>query len=308
MELRHLRYFVAVAEELHFGRAAERIHISQPPLSQQIRQLEEEIGVKLFHRTKRRVLLTHAGKIFLEEARQILDLSGRAVHSARRAERGEIGRLVIGLVGSATFSLAPPVLRSFRARFPDVELILRELTTDQQVDALQNGNIHIGFLRQPVRKDALHIETILRESFMVALATDHALTADSHVALELLAAEPFVMFSRQQGATFYDQVMKLCHQAGFSPKVAQESIQIPTILGLVSGGLGIAIVPASARNLQMTGVTYRTLTGVTQTTELAMAWRRDDESPVLMAFLNVAREFQASSPDISAPPNTKRDR
>lgn len=297
MELRHLRYFVAVAEELHFGRAAERVHISQPPLSQQIRQLEEEIGVELFHRTKRRVLLTHAGKIFLDEARQILDMSGRAVHSAQRAERGEIGRLVMGLVSSATYSLAPSVLRSFRERFPDVELILGELTTDQQLEALQKGRISIGFLRRPVRNNALHIETILREPFMVALPADHAAAAYSHLSLQMLATEPFIMFSREESATFYDETMNLCNQAGFSPKVAQEAVQIPTVLGLVSVGVGIAIVPASARNLQMTGVTYRALTGVTQTTELAMAWRRGDESPVLLAFLDVAREFRASTPD-----------
>ncbi len=294
MELRHLRYFVAVAEELHFGRASERLHISQPPLSHQIRQLEEEIGVKLFHRTKRRVLLTHAGKIFLEEARQILDLSAKAVQEAQKAERGEIGRLVIGIVVSATYSLAPPILRSFRERFPEVELILREQTTDQQLDALQKGNISVGFLRQPARNDALYFETILREPFMVALPADHVLAAGSRVSLDMLATEPFIMFSRRQGPTFYDQIMSLCNQAGFSPTVAQEAVQMPTVLGLVSVGLGIALVPASVQNLQMTGVSYRVLTGVTQTTELAMGWRREDESPVLRAFLDVAREFQAS--------------
>jgi DNA-binding transcriptional LysR family regulator len=300
VELRHLRYFVAVAEELHFGRAAERVHIAQPPLSQQIRQLEEQIGVKLFHRTKRRVLLTHAGKIFLEEARQLLDLSRKAVQSARRADRGEIGQLVMGIVGSATYCLAPPVLRSFRERFPEVELILRELTTDQQLNALQRGSITIGFLRQPVRNDALYAETILREPFVVALPTDHALAAGSLVSLGMLATEPFIMCSRQEGATFYDQIMSLCNEAGFSPRVAQEAVQMPTVLGLVSVGIGIAIVPASVQNLQMTGVTYRVLTEVTQTTELAMAWRRDDESPVLRAFLAVAREFRASAPDLDS--------
>ncbi len=282
---------MAVAEELHFGRAAERVHIAQPPLSQQILLLESEIGVKLLERTKRRVRLTHAGKVFLEEARRILDLSDQAVQAAQRADRGEIGRLVVAFVASGTYIFVPSVLRGFRERFPDVQLILKEMTTDQQLDALRESVIHVGFLRQPIRNEALTIETVLREPFMVAMPSDHHLANVEGVELEALADEPFVMFSRQQGATFHDQIMSACAKAGFSPKVAQEAMQIPTVLGLVSVGIGVALTPASVRNLRMTGVTYKPLIGVAQTTELAMAWRRDDDSPVSMAFLQVARKM-----------------
>jgi DNA-binding transcriptional LysR family regulator len=291
MELRHLRYFVAVAEELHFGRAADRVHIAQPPLSRQIALLEEEIGVRLFERTKRRVQLTHAGKVFLEEARRILALSDEAAQAARRAERGEIGRLVVAFVVSAAYMFVPLVLRAFRKRFPDVELILRELTTEQQLDALHDSSIHVGFLRQPTRTEALSFETVLREPFMLAVPSDHPLASEEGVELENLAEEPFVMFSRQQGATFHDLILSACANAGFSPKVAQEGTQIPTVLGLVSVGIGVALAPASVLNLRIPRVTYKPLIGLTQTTELAMVWRRDDASPVSTAFLQVAREM-----------------
>ncbi len=290
MELRHLRYFVAVAEELHFGRAAERIHIAQPPLSQQIRQLEEELGVKLFHRTKRRVQLTHAGEIFMEEALQILAHSEKAIRLARRADRGEIGRLVVGFVGSMTYRFLPSALRSFRDQFPDVELVLRELTSDQQIKALRDRTIDVGFLRQPIKDDALNVETIFREPLILALALDHVLANRAHISLDMLANEPFVMVSRKESPTFYDQITGLCNAAGFSPKVVQEAIQLPTILSLVSVGIGVTLVPASFQNLQVLGVTYRALTGIGKNTELAVARRRNDDSPVLLAFLSVVRD------------------
>jgi DNA-binding transcriptional LysR family regulator len=290
MELRHLRYFVAVAEELHFGRAAERVHIAQPPLSKQIRQLEEEIGVKLFQRTKRRVRLTHAGDIFLDEARQVLDQCERAVRSAQRAERGEIGRLIVSFVATASYSFVPVALRAYRKLFPDVELVLRELTTEEQLKALHMGSVHVGFLRQPISDPVLRIETVLREPLVVVLPADHALASSPSIALERLAREPFVMFSRQQGTTFYDRIVSLCHQAGFSPRVVQEALQMPTALGLVSVGIGVALAPASVQNFRMTGVVFKNLTEVRQTTELAMAWRRDEESPALLAFLDVVRD------------------
>jgi DNA-binding transcriptional LysR family regulator len=297
MELRHLRYFVAVAEELHFGRAANRVGIAQPPLSKQIQQLEDEIGVKLFKRTKRSVSLTHAGETFLKEARQTLELSGRAVRSARRADRGEIGRLVVSFVGSATYSFLPYALRSFRNRFPHVELVLRELTTYEQLDALRRKAVDVAFVRKPIKDDALFIETLFQEAFIAALPGGHALASRTSIPLPMLAQEGFVMFSRQQGMTFYDQVVSLCHQAGFSPNVVQEAVQIPTVLGLVSAGMGVTLVPASVRKLRLAGVVYRNLEQVDRITELALAYRPDDESPVLSAFLNVTRElaFQGHS-------------
>jgi DNA-binding transcriptional LysR family regulator len=301
MELRHLRYFVAVAEELHFGRAASRVGIAQPPLSKQIQQLEDEIGVKLFKRTKRRVSLTHAGETFLKDARQALDLSERAIRSAQRADRGEIGRLVVGFVGSATYSFLPYALRSFRSRFPHVELFLRELTTYEQLDGLHTKAVDAGFVRQPIKDDALFIETLLQEPFILALPTHHALASRASISLKMLATEGFVMFSRQQRTTFHDQVVSLCHQAGFSPKVVQEAVQIPTVLGLVSAGMGVTLVPASIKKLQFAGVVYRDLAQLDRITELAMAYRRDDESPVLQSFLNVTREFATQTHSQNAP-------
>ena len=303
MELRHLRYFVAVAEELHFGRAANRVGIAQPPLSKQIRQLEDEIGVKLFKRTKRSVSLTYAGETFLKEARQALELSERAVRSARRADRGEVGRLVVSFVGSATYSFLPYALRSFRTRFPHVELFLRELTTYQQLDGLHRKAVDAGVVRPPIKDDALFIETLLQEPFIVALPEGHALASCTSITLQMLAPEGFVMFSRQQGTTFHDQVVSLCHQAGFSPKVVQEAVHIPTVLGLISAGMGITLVPASIRKLQFAGVLYRDLAQVDRITELAMAYRRDDESPVLQSFLNVTRElaFQKTAEILCSP-------
>jgi len=294
MELRHLRYFVAVAEELHFGRAANRVGIAQPPLSKQIQQLEDEIGVKLFKRTKRRVSLTHAGETFLKEARQTLHLSERAVRSARRADRGEIGRLVLGSVGSATYSFLPYALRLFRNRFPNVELVLLELTTHEQLDALHEKAVDAAFVRQPIKDDALFIENLFQESFIVALPLHHALASRTSIPLRLLTSEGFIMFSRQQRITFYDQVASLCHEAGFSPKIVQEAVQIPTVLGMVSAGMGVALVPSSVQKLRLAGVAYRNLEKVDRTTQLAMAWRCDDDSPVLSAFLNVAREVVCS--------------
>jgi DNA-binding transcriptional LysR family regulator len=300
MELRHLRYFVAVAEEMHFGRAANRVGIAQPPLSKQIQQLEEEIGVKLFKRTKRSVSLTHAGATFLNEARQTLELSERAVRSARRADRGEIGRLVVGFVGSATYSFLPYALRFFQNKFPHVELVLLELTSYQQLDALHRKAVDVGFVRKPIKDDALFIETLFQEPFIVALPSHHALASRTSVPLQMLALEGFVMFSRQRGTTFHDQVVSVCHQAGFSPNVVQEAVQIPTVLGLVSAGMGVTLVPSSVQKLRLAGVVYRNLTQVDRTTELALAYRRDDESPVLVAFLNVAREIAFQTHNQSA--------
>jgi DNA-binding transcriptional LysR family regulator len=295
VELRHLRYFVAVAEELHFGRAAERVGIAQPPLSKQIQQLEDEIGVKLFKRSKRRVSLTHAGKTFLNEARQTIDLSERAVRLAQRADRGEVGRLVVGFVGSATYSFLPYALRSFRTRFPHVELVLRELTTYEQLDGLHRKAVDAGFVRQPVKDDALFIETLLEEPFIVALPSQHVLASRPRISLRTLAQEGFVMFSQQQRTTFHDQVIALCHEAGFSPKVVQEAVRIPTVLGLISAGMGLTLVPASIQKLQFAGVVYRDLAEVDRMTALAMEYRRDDESPVLRSFLNVTRELTAQT-------------
>ncbi len=290
MELRHLRYFVAVAEELHFGRAATRLGMAQPPLSQQIRRLEEELGVLLFERTKRRVQLTEAGRVFLDEARRTLAQAERAARAAQRAQRGEIGRLEVGYVGSAAFDVLPEILRTFRARFPEVELALHELTTAQQVRALDDERIGVGFLRPPLYDGRLASRVILREPLVVALPATHPLAHHRRIPLGALAGEPFILYPRHLAPGPYDQVLSLCHQAGFSPRVTQEAVEMQTIAGLVAAGIGVSLVVATVQDLRSSGVVYRALDGAAPTMDLAIAWRRDDPSRVLAAFLGIAAD------------------
>jgi DNA-binding transcriptional LysR family regulator len=289
MELRHLHYFVAVAEELHFGRAARRLLIAQPPLSQQIQKLEEELGVQLFRRTKRRVELTEAGQVFLQEARQALAQVEQAVIAVRRASGGEIGRLTVGFVGSASYEILPALIRRFHERFPDVELVLREATTSQQVRALHEGRIHVGLLRPPISDDSLVVESFLTESLIAALPETHALAGQPVISLQALARERFITFPRHLGPGLYDQIISVCQRAGFSPQITQEAVQMQTILGLVATGIGVALIPASARSLRSAGIAYSELQGIESAVEMALAWRRDNTSTTLCAFLEVAR-------------------
>ncbi|MBR8837637.1 MAG: LysR family transcriptional regulator [Stigonema ocellatum SAG 48.90 = DSM 106950] len=291
MELRHLRYFVAVAEELHFGRAAERLHMTQQPLSQQIRQLEEELGVLLFHRTKRRVQLTEPGKAFLGEVRQILQKADHAVEVARLVAKGESGRLKVGFSGFATYSILPKVLRIFRERFPQVELELEEMTTSAQVQALQDHQIHLGLMIPPVPDATLALELILQEPFVVILPETHYLATQPELALSALANESFILVSRHLEPGYYDQCISLFQQAGFSPKVIQKASQKQTILGLVSAGMGVSLAPASIRNIHRTGVLYTALKTPMSQVDLAAVWRQDESSPILRTFLKVIREI-----------------
>lgn len=287
MELRHLRYFVTVAEELHFGRAAQRLQMAQPPLSQQIRQLEQELNVQLLHRTKRIVRLTEAGQVFLQQARQILTQSEEAIEAAQRASRGEVGRLVIGFVGSATYSILPTALKAFRHQFPDVRLILHEMTTTEQIEALHDNRIHLGFIRPPLNDDRLRVESVYQESLVAVLPEAHAIATQKQVSLRSLACEPFILFPRHLGAGLYDQIIGLCQQSGFTPQVAQEAIQMQTIVSLVAAELGVALVPASLQNLQRVGVVYKPLEEQTPKVELAVAWRRNETSRIVHQFLEV---------------------
>lgn len=289
MELRHLRYFITVAEELHFGRAAQRLHMAQPPLSQQIRQLEKELGVQLFQRTKRSVQLTDAGQVFLVEAQRILVQVAQAVLTAQQASRGEIGQLVVSFVSSAAYNVLPKTLQVFRVSFPDVNLILHELTTDKQLQGLRDGWIDLGFLRPPVEDDTLNIATIFQESLVVALPENHPLSVQKQIPLKALINELFILFPRHLGPKLYDQIVSLCQQAGFSPKVIQEAIQMQTIVSLVAAEIGIALVPASLQNLQRTGVIYRAIQEATPQAEIAVIWRCNDLSPVLQQFLKVVK-------------------
>lgn len=290
MELRHLHYFITVAEELHFSRAAERLHISQPPLSQQIRDLEEELGVKLFERTKRQVHLTEAGKVFLERSYLVLAQLKQAIEATQQIGRGEVGRLAIGFVDSAMYTLLPELLRVFREQFPAVELQLHELTTAQQIQALHHKQVDIGIVRSAINESGLSVECLLPESLVLALPETHPLSAQTQLSLSTLADELFILFPAKMGPVFYEQIIHSCQQAGFRPKVAQEAVQMQTIIGLVAAGLGIAIVPASLQNFHRSGVIYRPLQEQIPKTGLYLAWRQHDFSPVISAFLNLVRK------------------
>ena len=290
MELRHLRYFVTLAEELHFGRAAERLHIAQPPLSQQIRQLEAELGFELFHRTKRKVQLTEAGQVFLGEVQQIMRQLQQAIQVGRQISRGEIGQLVVGFVSSAAYNILPIILRTFRSYVPGVSIELRELTTDQQLEWLREGRMDVGLLRPPVEENRFSCETIFQESLMVALPEAHLLASQSNVCLTSLANEPFILFPRILAPGLYDLIISLCQQAGFSPKVAQEAIQMQTIVSLVAAEMGVAIVPASLQNLQRIGVIYKTVLEPTPKVAIAMIWRKNETSPTVLKLVEIVKQ------------------
>lgn len=289
MELRQLRYFVAVAEELHFTRAAARLGIAQPPLSQQIRGLEREIGVQLFHRTKRRVELTEAGRVLLQGARRVLAEAERAEEEASRAARGEVGHLAIGFVGTAAVDVLPRVIRDYRNRFPDVRLTLHQLPTEQQVTRLRSGEIQVGFVRLPVADASLSVDTVLREAVLAVVPEDHRLAELGEIELRELADERFILFPRSFGPGLHDRIVRLCNAAGFSPRIDQEAVEMHTIAGLVAAGLGVSLVPESTRKLRQEGARYLDLSGTEPIWELAVARRRSDESALVGHFVEAAR-------------------
>ncbi|HBO1231987.1 TPA: LysR family transcriptional regulator [Pseudomonas aeruginosa] len=297
MELRHLRYFIAVAEELHFGRAAERLGISQPPLSQQIQALEEEIGARLFERTNRRVELTDAGRLFLDESRQVLAQVDKAVLLARRAHLGELGELKIGFTSSAPFtSTIPSSIHAFRKAYPDVHLDLQEMSSRQVLKALLEESLQVGVIRPLALPDAVHWVELFREPLVAVLRADHPLAAGSEdgLAIAALAEEPFVFFPRSYGTGLYDQVIALTRQAGFSPRIAQEASEAMTIIGLVSAGLGVSILPASFRRTRVDGVVYRTLSDPEATTAVWLVRRQNEGSPLALSFIDLVTRDAAS--------------
>jgi DNA-binding transcriptional LysR family regulator len=288
IELRHLRYFITVAEELHFGRAAARLHMAQPPLSQQIRQLEGELGFQLFHRTKRSVQLTEAGAVFLDECRRVMQQLDQAVQLGQQVSRGERGQLVIGFVSSAAYSVLPTLLQSFRAAAPDVSLELHELTTDQQVQWLRDRRMDVGLVRPPIEEPDFFLTLLFEEPLVVALPQQHPLAQQSQVSLKDLAGKPFILFPRPLAPGLYDQIISLCQQGGFSPTIVQEAIQMQTIISLVAAEIGVAIVPLSLQNLQRTGVVYRELREPTPKAAIALLTRQPDSSPIVQRFLAIA--------------------
>ncbi len=295
MELRHLRYFIAVAEEGHITRAAQRLGIQQPPLSFQIQSLEKELAVQLFRRLPRGVELTDAGRAFLERARGILDQIELALAATRRTARGEQGRVAVGFTSSAPFHpFVPRVIRSFRELFPLVTLALEESGSSELVQALHSEEIDAAFIRSPVADVVgLVVRTILEEEMVVAVPAGHALAAaieiDDNTALPLasLASETFILYRRPGGPGLYDTIITACRGAGFSPRVGQEAPRIISTLNLVAAGLGVSIVPASLRRLQMDGVVYRRLADTAHLKAPLILACRGENSPAVQRFVDL---------------------
>jgi DNA-binding transcriptional LysR family regulator len=291
MELRHLRYFVAVAEALNFGRAARRLTISQPPLSRQIRALENELGTALFERTRRAVALTAAGIALLPEARRLLRDADALKEGARHLAAGEAGTVALGFISVAAYNILPALVPEFRRRHPGLKLALQEGVTDVLLPALVQGEIDAGMVLPPIAEPRLGHRPLLYDHLMVALpARGRARFPSGPLRLAALADQPFILFPRKAGPGLYDLMIGACQRAGFSPRIDQEAIQMQTIVSLVAAGMGVALVPASLRHLRRTGVEYRPLRDKTARVEVGLAWRASDESPAVRAFVALATE------------------
>ncbi|GAB7003429.1 LysR substrate-binding domain-containing protein [Nocardioides sp. AN3] len=290
MELRHLRYFVAVAEERHFGRAAERLHMAQPPLSQSIRQLESELGVVLLHRTTRRVELTEAGVAYLARARSVLAELEDASQEVRRVAAGAVGHLAIGGVGSATYSVLPALSRHLAAELPGVDFAFRgEMLAPDLVEALRQGGIDVALLRSPVADLSLTVAPLRRDRLVVALPADHRLATRRQVRVADLAEVDLIVHSADRRSMMYDIVIRLFRDAGIDPHVRHEVGETSTLVTLVAGGLGVAVVPEPVTALALDGVVYRPLVRPAVSIELAVAHRTDRTEPHLLRTVDVIR-------------------
>ncbi|MET4678124.1 LysR family transcriptional regulator [Luteibacter sp. ME-Dv--P-043b] len=287
IELRHLRYFIAVADELHFSRAAERLGMSQPPLSQQIRDLESLLGLRLLRRTNRRVELTDAGRVYLDAARDIVTRVDDAADQARRAERGEIGELHVAFTRSTPLiERFPRAIRAFRDAYPAVRLVLVERNTLQQVACLLDGSQHVGLLRGGALPATLVSHKLVDDPLVAVLRADHPLAKRKRARLRMdeLADERFVVFSRAAGTGVHDQLLSMCRNAGFVPRIAQEAGESSTMIGLVAAGLGVAVLPDSLRHVRVDGVAYVAIDSPDAASALHVTHRRDDASPLVKAF------------------------
>ncbi|MER2093014.1 MAG: LysR family transcriptional regulator [Saccharopolyspora rectivirgula] len=300
MELRYLTAFVAVAEELHFGRAAKRLQMAQPPLSQQIRQLERELGVQLFERNTRSVRLTSAGESFLEPARTVLEDVDVAVRAAKAAGRGEYGRVTVGFAGASSHEALPLLTRAVRAAHPGLELVMRGQTyANEALAKVADGSLDLGFVRLPITQPGVQARVIEVEELICALPSDHRLAERESIPVEELRDEPFVSFPANAGSTLRDATVKACVSAGFTPRVVQEAPDSYTILALVAAGVGVTLTLTSCKHIQQTGLVYRPLAGEPTKLYAALAWRPDNTSAALRTVLEIAEEA-LPTPDLSA--------
>ncbi|NVH75748.1 LysR family transcriptional regulator [Paraburkholderia sp. JPY432] len=290
MELRHLRYFLAVAEASNFTKAAEVLGIGQPPLSQQIKSLEEELGADLFKRTARGAELTFVGEVFAEEARLVLESADRASRVAKRAARGEVGHLRMGFTGTAAFNPKfSDLIRRFREGFPDAELTLHEATSGVLLEALEAGRLDVAVVRPERRRTTtLLLQDWDEEPMMVAIPVGHRLTGRKRIALAELADEAFVQVPREAGSALFDDIVAACNAAGFEPRMTQPAPQIASAVTLVAAGLGVSVVPKAITQAQVAGVIYRPIVGNALHARLAIASRRGDTSAVVSNLISLA--------------------
>jgi len=295
IEIRHLRYFLAVAEEKHFGRAADRLHITQPPLTRQIQQLERLLELKLFIRTKRHVELTDAGAAFVDEAKDLLDRLDQAQKATQRIARGEAGELRIGFVSTANYNVLPPILRTFKTNYPDVRIRLEELTGDEQLMALEQATIDLGIMFPEMRQHSCWM-SMYKEPLVAVVPKGHpniSTRSTKRVSVKQLAHEPFVMFPRPLAPSLYDRILRYTETNGFSPNIVQEARQMQTIIGLVAGHIGVSIVPASMQAMRRADVQFLSLTPSTPKIETGFVWNDTNRSPTLASFLEICRQVKA---------------
>lgn len=295
MEFRHIRYFVAVAEEFSFTRAAKRLGIAQPPLSQQIKQLEDYIGAKLFQRAKRGVTLTNAGTAFLDHAYRILRAAEEAALSAKRIHNGESGHLTVGYMDYTSYTFLPPLIRMFRDAHPSVGVTLRHFYNTESTAAVSSQIVDVSLLRTVREQSDLSSLKVAAEPFVVALPEHHSLAKRKRISISSLENEPFIMCPRELDDRYFNLIISFCSAAGFTPTIVQEALQIHAAVGLVSAGLGVALVPASVRRMQLKGVVYRSLIERSPPVELWAIWRTNDNSPSLHNFLAMLRQACAKA-------------
>jgi DNA-binding transcriptional LysR family regulator len=296
VELRHLKSFITVAEELSIGRAAVRLHISQPPLTRQIQQLETEIGAQLLLRTARGVQLTAAGNLFLEEARHIVALASRATERTHKAGLGQLGRIDVGIFGSGIFGIIPKILLAYRQSCPDVNIVLHSMNKGEQIAALRERRLNVGFNRLVQEEADIIAEVITMEKLYLAVNRNHPLSRQREIPWCHLADQPLVAFPSGSRPSFIDWVIDICRQEGFQPRIVQEVGDAVNGVALVATGFGICIVPESAVNLKLPGIVYRPLTrNPPPQVDFSCIYRNDDASPILQSFLRIARTFRPGS-------------
>jgi len=291
IELRHLRYFVAVAEELHFGRAAARLNLAQPPLSQQIRQMEELLGFALFVRTSRAVRLTAAGAAYVERARRLLRAASHDIDEVRRVAKGEVGSLRIGFVGSSMLTALPGALQVYCAEYPEVALELTEAYSARILEMLEDGSLDVGILRDGDESAAVHAELLLEEPYIALAPARHALARRRRLQVEMLRDEPFVFYPKSAGNRAWEKPVAFCEAAGFRPRIAQVAPHWLTIVSLVGAGIGVSLAPECVRRIAPAECACLGLKGVETRSRVEIAWNKAETRPLVELFAEVVRRF-----------------